>query len=146
MSRRNLLIGVAVAVILVILVREFVNFRESATPAMKQKSPEPDRHINDEIAEPVATKPKFLVAGYTGCGYFAGAKQALHNAQSAHDSVFDIEVVEYARPEYMKWLAEQTKEHGVAHRTSPIVFLDGKYIGGRDATVAYLTKHFPTAL
>lgn len=84
---------------------------------------------------------KLTVAGWSNCGAFKQAKAALTGISAIFPSRFAVTVTEMAtRDEYMLWLEtfRPTISAPDNHKTSPIVwFDDGKYLGGRDDTLAW---------
>lgn len=89
------------------------------------------------------TQKRLTVAGWSQCGAFRQAKEALIGLQVLFPKEFHVEVKEYTtRDEYMDWLPSFRETIGAPnHKTSPIVwFENGQYLGGRDDTLAWARK------
>lgn len=85
------------------------------------------------------------VAGFATCPAYKQAKAALAGLSAIFPQKFSCEVREFeTRDEYMAWLPTFNVTIGAAgHKTSPIVwFEDGRYLGGRDDTVAWCQTFF----
>lgn len=87
------------------------------------------------------------VVGYNGCGYYDRAAAAANALAASRPSEWQSVVQGHTRSEYLEWLKPITAKHGIKHTSSPIVFIgtpeDGKYVGGCDATVAWIQKDYP---
>ena len=87
------------------------------------------------------------VVGYAGCSYFDRAASAAQTLEKTHPAEWKAHVESYSRPEYLAWLKPVADQHKVKHTSSPIVFIgtakDGEYLGGCDATIAWLAKNYP---
>ena len=81
-------------------------------------------------------KYMFIVLGFIGCGYYNAAVEAL----SLSKLPFQSHAMQ--RNAWYKKLAELQAIHPLArmHTTSPIVFKNGRYLGGHDKLVSYLQK------
>jgi thioredoxin/glutathione reductase (selenoprotein) len=114
------------------------------------------------------SKKNLHISGWTGCGAFQQAKQALLGMKAIYPQEFAVDVQECkstspylpklethcfllnhlfsllvpTRDEYMTWLPTFRDTVGASnHKTSPIVWFEGgKYLGGRDDTLAWLKK------
>jgi hypothetical protein len=86
-----------------------------------------------------------FVVGYQGCGYFIRAARAAESVAKRNASV-DYKVQEMSRPDFKSWVAQVSKDRGIKHSSSPLVFegddpKTSPIIGGCDDTLAYLTKY-----
>ena len=87
----------------------------------------------------------FTVCGFENCGFYAAAVQKLKDLR-AKQKGGKIKIVEHLCPR-AQWpgvLAQFVASHGATnarlklHKTSPLVFVDDKYVGGHDDLVAFL--------
>ena len=87
------------------------------------------------------------VVGYNGCGYFDRAAAAAKALEKSRPAEWKASVTGYSRSDYLEWLKPINVRHGIRHTSSPIVFIgtpeDGKFVGGCDATIAWLAAEYP---
>lgn len=93
---------------------------------------------------------RFNVAGWSACGAYKGAVQALKGLSVIFPAKISVDIHEYeTRDEYMTFLAEFRSGIGAPeHKTSPIVWFEAeapsipaKYLGGRDDTLTWCRKY-----
>eukprot|EP00599_Poterioochromonas_sp_BG-1_P011972 CAMPEP_0173155680 /NCGR_PEP_ID=MMETSP1105-20130129/14258_1 /TAXON_ID=2985 /ORGANISM="Ochromonas sp., Strain BG-1" /LENGTH=598 /DNA_ID=CAMNT_0014072169 /DNA_START=279 /DNA_END=2075 /DNA_ORIENTATION=- len=87
------------------------------------------------------SEKKLTVSGFATCSAYQQAKNALLGMKAIYPKEFDITVNEFAtRDEYMEWLPSFRETIDAPnHKTSPIVWFEGgKYLGGRDDTIAWV--------
>jgi thioredoxin/glutathione reductase (selenoprotein) len=88
---------------------------------------------------------RFNIAGFTTCGAFRGAVDAVKGLSVIFPQQIGLTVHEHStRDEFMDWLANHREGFGAAsHKTSPFVwFEDGnKFLGGRDDTLAWCRNY-----
>jgi len=85
------------------------------------------------------------IAGFATCPAYKQAKAAIAGLAAIFPSKFSCEIREFdTRDEFMAWLPTFNTTIGAPqHKTSPIVwFEDGRYLGGRDDTVAWCQTFF----
>lgn len=88
------------------------------------------------------------ISGFSTCGAYKGAVEALRGLQRIFPDKFSVTVSEYeTRSEYMDWLPTFRASLGAEeHKTSPIVWFEteqgNRYLGGRDDTLAWCRKVF----
>lgn len=89
---------------------------------------------------------RVTIVGWTDCGFYQRASQALKTAVRNSPGQYILHNIELeSREKYQRWLAEEKPKiqlnKGGKHTSSPLVWLnDNEYLGGCDATIAYLSK------
>lgn len=87
---------------------------------------------------------KFTVAGWSRCGAFAQAKNAMVGLSVLFPSRITVNVNEHeTRDEYMDWLMKNRDDlKAPEHKTSPLVYSDDfSFVGGRDDVLSYCRRN-----
>jgi glutaredoxin len=79
----------------------------------------------------------FIVFGFEGCGYFNAALALLKDSKVEHAAVNRADW-----QHSLKKIRELKRDDKAlaAHTTSPVVFKNGKFLGGHDDLVAHLSS------
>ena len=92
---------------------------------------------------------RFNIAGFTSCGAFRGAVDAVKGLSIIFPSQIGLTVHEHStRDEFMTWLAANRDSYSASsHKTSPFVWFEegNKFLGGRDDTLAWCRQYLSIA-
>jgi len=96
----------------------------------------------------MATRTRYIIAGYSGCGFHSRASELARLLAEEFKSLVDVEVITKAsRNEFRASLPVWKKELGptaASHNTSPIVWKEvngqKEFIGGCDAFTEFQSK------
>lgn len=88
---------------------------------------------------------RFNIAGFSSCGAFRGAVDAVKGLSVIFPQQIGLTVHEHStRDEFMDWLASHRESFGASnHKTSPFVWFEdnNKFLGGRDDTLAWCRNY-----
>jgi hypothetical protein len=88
---------------------------------------------------------RFNIAGFSSCGAFRGAVDAVKGLSVIFPQQIGLTVHEHStRDEFMSWLASNRESFGASqHKTSPFVWFEegNKFLGGRDDTLAWCRSY-----
>lgn len=92
---------------------------------------------------------RFNIAGFSSCGAFRGAVDAVKGLSIIFPTQIGLTVHEHpTRDEFMTWLAANRESFNAAsHKTSPFVWFEegNKFLGGRDDTLAWCRSYLSIA-
>ena len=83
------------------------------------------------------------VFGFEGCGYYIAALEKLKSYKRDHKIIVNTQCVN--RILWPRIIQTYATDRGIQHTTSPLIFANGKYIGGHDSLVHELRKSKPFA-
>lgn len=88
--------------------------------------------------------PIFTVFGFDGCGYYTAALHKLKDHKKHVDTKVHVAEYMYKRQDWPAFIAQvhasATNSRLKAHTTSPLIFVDDRYVGGHDDLIALLTR------
>lgn len=97
------------------------------------------------------TLKKIKIVGWKDCFFFQKAKNELLKYQKENNNSIKLEIIEKnSRDNYKSWLNEKKNQKNILfkdkkaneHNTSPIIWINKKYLGGYDNVLGYLSKKY----
>ncbi|KAJ9443039.1 Thioredoxin reductase SEP1 [Diplonema papillatum] len=86
-----------------------------------------------------AKKPvKLVITGWSGCGFFEKAAKRAQEVAQKYPGDFTAEINDMVKPEFQKWVAEQTVKYNNTHKSSPLVTKNDMFLGGCDDVLEFL--------
>ena len=82
-------------------------------------------------------KPCIKISGFKDCNFFKKAKEIVISSELSNYITYKINEFE-KKEDYFADLETEKKKLNINHSTSPIVFVDDKFLGGCDNLTTYI--------